>query len=164
MRIDLQVVECLGCGKRFSPLLDALRIEPYGGHEDVLEKAVIDTCIDTNYRRLIKGHSLDVSLGGVHNFLAGSDIDDVLGDELDLDPYRAVLADGTKFKKQGGKRGEMRVLVGITASGRLEPIGSWVDTFWRTHQTLRKPRLARFPKSLLDAVVRSACQSGVHLT
>ncbi len=146
VRIDLQVVECLGCGKRFSPLLDALRIEPYGGHEDVLEKAVIDACIDTNYRRLIKGHSLDVSLGGVHNFLAGSDIDDVLGDELDLDQYRAVLADGTKFKKQGGKRGEMRVLVGITASGRLEPIGSWVDTTWQEIERQTKTRLKSDPQ------------------
>jgi len=146
LRIKLQVVECLGCGKRFSPLLDALKIEPYEGHEDVLEKAVIDAVIDTNYRRLIEGHSLDVSLGGVHNFVAGSDIDKVLGDELDLDRYRAILADGTKFKKQGGKRGEMRVLVGITASGRLEPIGSWVDTPWQEIERQAKARIKSDPQ------------------
>ena len=29
MRIRLRVVECLGCGRQFCPLLDALKIEPY---------------------------------------------------------------------------------------------------------------------------------------
>ena len=148
LRIRLQVVECLGCGKRFCPLLDALNIEPYAGHEDVLENAVIDAVIDTNYRRLIEGHSLDVSLGGVHNFVAGSDIDKVLGDELELDRYRAVLADGTRFKKQGGKRGEMRVLVGITASGGLEPIGSWVDTPWQEIERQAKARIKSDPQQM----------------
>lgn len=148
LRIELQVVECLGCGKRFCPLLDALSIEPYAGHEDVLENAVIDAVIDTNYRRLIEGHSLDVSLGGVHNFVAGSDIDKVLGDALELDRYRAVLADGTRFKKQGGKRGEMRVLVGITASGGLEPIGSWVDTPWQEIERQAKARIKSDPQQM----------------
>ena len=146
IRIELQMVECLGCGKRFSPLLDALKIEPYAGHEDVLEKAVIDAVIDTNYRRLIEGRSLDVSLGGVHNFVAGSDIDEVLREELDLDQYNAILADGTKFKKQGGKRGEMRVLVGITPSGGLEPIGSWVDTPWQEIEREAKARIKSDPQ------------------
>ena len=141
LRIRLQVVECLGCGKRFSPLLDALGIEPYAGHEDVLENAVVDAVIDTNYRRLVEGHSLDVSLGSIHNFVAGSDIGDVLGDELELGRYEAIMADGTRFKKQGGKRGEMRVLVGITASGTLEPIGSWVDTPWQEIERQAKARI-----------------------
>jgi hypothetical protein len=141
LRIRLQVVECLGCGKRFCPLLDALGIEPYAGHEDVLESAVVDAVIDTNYRRLIEGHSLDVSTGSIHNFVAGSDIDTVLGDELELDRYQAIMADGTRFKKKGGKGGEMRVLVGITASGRLEPIGSWVDTPWQEIERQAKARI-----------------------
>lgn len=146
LRIRLQIVECLGCGKQFCPLLDALKIEPYGGHEDVLEKTVIDAVIDTNYRRLIEGHSLDVSLGGVHNFVAGSDIEKVLGDDLDLDQYRALLADGTKFKKQGAKRGEMRVLVGLTPCGRMEPIGSWVDTPWQEIERQVKTRIKTDPR------------------
>lgn len=67
IRFRLQIVECLTCRKQYCPLLDAMKIEPYMGHEDVLEKTVADAVIDTNYRRLIDGHSLDVSLGGVHN-------------------------------------------------------------------------------------------------
>lgn len=146
LRVPLQIVECLGCGKRYSPLLEALKIEPYERHEDVLEKAVIDAVIDTNYRRLIEGHSLDVSLGGVHNFVAGSDIDELLGEELELDRYRAVLADGSGLKKMGGKKGEMRVLVGITASGCLEPIGSWVDTSWEEIERQTRSRIKTDPQ------------------
>ena len=146
MQIPLRVVECLGCGKRFCPLLDALKIEPYQRHEDVLEKAVIDAAIDTNYRRLIEGHGLDVSLGGIHNLVAGSDIDEVLKGELVLDDYQAVMADGTKFKEQGGKRGELRVCVGITASGRLEPIGSWVNTEWDEVERQVKARIKVEPQ------------------
>jgi len=146
IRIRLQVVECFGCGKQFSPLLDALKIEPYAGHEDVLEKAVVDAVIDTNYRRLIHGHSLDVSLGGVHNFVAGSDIDELLSEDLEMDRYRGVLADASGLKTKGGKKGEIRVLVGITASGALEPIGSWVDTEWNEINKQVKARIKTVPK------------------
>jgi hypothetical protein len=146
--IRLQMVECLGCGKRFAPLLDALKIEPYTGHDDVLEKAVIDAVIDTNYRRLVNGHSLDVSLGGIHNFVAGSDIDELLAGKLDLDNYRAIMADGSGLKKSGGKKGELRVLVGITTSGDLEPIGSWVDTPWDKIEQQTRERIKEDPKEL----------------
>jgi hypothetical protein len=93
LMVRLQEVECVLCGARFSPLLDALGLAPYERSDEVLEKEVISAVIDTNYRRLIEGHSLDVSLGGVHNFVAGSDIDELLGEELELDRYRAVMVD-----------------------------------------------------------------------
>jgi len=146
--LRLQMVECLGCGKRFAPLLDALKIEPYTGHDDVLEKAVIEAVIDTNYRRLIDGHSLDVSLGGIHNFVAGSDIDELLAGKLELDSYRAIMADGSGLKKSGGKKGELRVLVGITSSGTLEPIGSWVDTSWEEIERQTRKRIQEEPEEL----------------
>lgn len=144
VRIRLQVVECLTCGRRYSPLLEALDIEPYQRHDEVIENAVLEAVIDTNYRRLIEGHSIDISLGGVHDYIAGSDIDELLADELKLDHFQAVLADGTGLKEKGGKRGELRVLVGITAKGRLEPIGSWTDTSWeeiekQVRQRIKKP-------------------------
>jgi hypothetical protein len=146
LRVRLQEVECVLCGARFCPLLDALGLDPYGRSDEVLEKEVISAVIDTNYRRLIEGHSLDVSLGGVHNFVAGSDIDELLGEELELDRYRAVLADGSGLKKMGGKKGEMRVLVGITGSGYLEPIGSWVDTSWEEIEKQTKSRIKTDPR------------------
>lgn len=141
LRFRLQVVECLGCGKRFFPLLAALDIEPYAGHEDVLENAVIDAVIDTNYRRLIEGHSLDISTGGVHNIVAGCNVAELLECELELDRYEAIMADGTRLKKKGGKRGELRALVGVTPCGPLGPIGSWVDTSWKEIERQAKARI-----------------------
>lgn len=146
LRVRLQEVECVLCGTRFCPLLSALGLEPYERSDEVLEKEVISAVIDTNYRRLIEGHSLDVSLGGVHNFVAGSDIDELLGKELELDRYRAVLADGSGLKEKGGKKGEMRVLVGITAFGCLEPIGSWVDTSWEEIERQTRSRIKSDPR------------------
>lgn len=146
LRFRLQVVECLECGKQFCPLLTALQIEPYARHEDVLEKSVLDAVIDTNYRRLIEGHCLDISLGGVHNFVAGSDVDELLAKDLKLDRYSAVMADGSGLKKRGGKKGELRVLVGITDSGHLEPIGSWVDTSWEDIDQAIRERIKVDPK------------------
>ena len=146
IRIRLQRVECLTCGKQYYPLLDAMKIEPYMGHEDVLEKTVADAVIDTNYRKLIDGHSFDVSLGGVHNFVAGSDIDDVLGEKLELDRYTGILADGSGLKGKGGKKGEMRVIIGITESGNLEPIGSWVNTEWSEIEKQVEDRIKTDPK------------------
>jgi hypothetical protein len=49
LRIQLQEVECVLCGARFCPLLDALKLEPYERSDDVLEKEVISAVIDTNY-------------------------------------------------------------------------------------------------------------------
>jgi len=48
-------------------------------------------------------------LGGVHNFVAGSDIDvvagsdidELLADDLKLDRYRAVMADGSGLVRSG---------------------------------------------------------------
>ena len=139
--IRLQIVECLKCGKQYSPLLEALGIEPYQRHDDVIEEAVLEAVIDTNYRRLIEGHNIDISLGGVHNYIAGSEIQELVSNEVKLDRYDAVMADGTGVKKKGGKRGELRVLVGITGKGRLEPLGSWVDTSWKTIESHIRKRI-----------------------
>lgn len=146
IRFRLQIVECLTCGKQYCPLLGAMKIEPYMGHEDVLEKTVADAVIDTNYRRLIDGHSLDVSLGAVHDLVAGSDVDDVLGDELKLDRYTGILADGSRYKSKGGKKGEMRVIIGITEAGCLEPIGSWANTEWSEIEKQVEGRIKTDPK------------------
>jgi len=146
LRIPLQEVECVLCGARFCPLLAALGLEPYERSDDVLEKEVISAVIDTNYRRLIEGHALDISLGGIHNMVAGSDIDKLLGEDLELDRYQAIMADGSGLKEKGGKKGEIRVLVGITAAGNLEPIGSWVDTAWEQIEQETKRRIKTDPQ------------------
>jgi hypothetical protein len=59
--------ECLTCGSRYAPLLNALQVAPYSRKETNVEHEVTEAVIDTNYRRLIEGRSIDISLGGIHN-------------------------------------------------------------------------------------------------
>ena len=55
----VRVAECLTCGSRYSPLLNALQVEGYSRKEVNFEKEVIEAVIDTNYRRLIEGRLID---------------------------------------------------------------------------------------------------------
>jgi len=56
--LRLRVVECLNCGSFYSPLLSALKIGRYARRETNFEYEVIESVIDTNYRRLIDGRSI----------------------------------------------------------------------------------------------------------
>ena len=105
LELPLRVVECRVCGARYSPLLDALGIAPYSRKESNFEHEVIEAVIDTNYRRLIEGRSLDISLGGIHNLVVASDVDQLdQPDSVDLNDFSAIMADGTAYKRQKGKK------------------------------------------------------------
>jgi hypothetical protein len=135
------VAECCTCGVRHSPLLDALKIAPYSRKESNFEHEVIEAVIDTNYRRLIEGRSIDISLGGIHNLVVGSDIDQLEETDVDLDDLSAILADGTGYKRQLGKKGELRSVIGITTSGKVEPLGTFANTQWSDIERIVKERI-----------------------
>ena len=59
-------------------VLSALKIGRYARREVNFEHEVIESVIDTNYRRFIDGRSIDISLGGIHNIVVGSDMDTLL--------------------------------------------------------------------------------------
>ncbi|GAG59137.1 unnamed protein product, partial [marine sediment metagenome] len=73
--VPLRRAQCLNCGAFYSPLLNALQVGRYSRKEMNFEHEVIEAVIDTNYRMLIDGRSIDISLGGIHNIVVGSDID-----------------------------------------------------------------------------------------
>ena len=60
--LPLRRAECCNCGAVYSPLLSALKIGRYARRETNFEHEVIEAVIDTNYRRLIDGRSIDISL------------------------------------------------------------------------------------------------------
>ena len=60
----LRVVQCCKCGVYYSPLLSP-EVESYARKETNFEHAVIEAVIDINYRRLIDGRSIDMSLAGI---------------------------------------------------------------------------------------------------
>lgn len=139
--LPIRVAQCCTCGARYSPLLSALKVSPYVRKEANLEHQVIEAVIDTNYRRLIEGHSIDISLGGVHNIVVGSDIDQVEEVPVDLDNLSAIMADGTGIKQQKGKKGELRAVIGVTTDGKVEPLGTFTNTKWDQIERVIKKRI-----------------------
>ena len=47
---------------------------------------------------------------------------------MDLDELSAIMADGTGYKRQKGQKGELRSVIGITTSGKVEPLGTFANT------------------------------------
>jgi len=139
--LPMRVAQCRTCGARYSPLLSALNVVPYVRKEANFEHQIIEAVIDTNYRRLIEGHSIDISLGGVHNVVVGSDIDRQDQDPIDIDELSAIIADGTGVKQQKGKKGELRAVIGITTDGDVEPLGTFANTKWDQIERVIKERI-----------------------
>jgi len=128
--LPLRVAQCCNCGAYYSPLLSALKVGRYARREMNFEHEVIEAVIDTNYRRLIDGRSIDISLGGIHNIVVGSDIDQTFQEPVSVEDLSAIMADGTGVKQQKGRKGELRAVIGITKAGRVEPLGSFTNTEW----------------------------------
>jgi hypothetical protein len=139
--LPIRVAECRTCKARYSPLLSALKVSPYNRKEANLEQQVVNAVIDTNYRRLIDGHSIDISLGGIHNIVVGSDIDQLDEPPLELDNLAAIMADGTGVKQQKGKKGELRAVIGVTTEGQVEPLGTFANKPWADIENIIKERI-----------------------
>jgi hypothetical protein len=141
VKLPIRVVECCKCGAYYSPLLSALNIGRYARKEANFEHEVIEAVIDTNYRRLIDGRSIDISLGGIHNIVVGSDIDKTFQEPVPLESLSAIMADGTGVKQQKGRKGELRAVIGVTKKGRVEPLGTFTNTEWPDIETNIKKRI-----------------------
>jgi hypothetical protein len=140
LKLPIRVAQCRTCGTRYSPLLDALKMMPYSRKENNFEHEVIEAVIDTNYRRLIEGRSIDISLGGIHNLVVGSDVGQLDEVSVDVDDLSAIMADGTGYKRQKGKKGELRSVIGITTTGQVEPLGTFANTQWSEIEQIIKER------------------------
>jgi hypothetical protein len=95
LHLPLRVGQCCKCGILYSPLLSALGVGRYARKESNFEHEVIEAVIDTNYRRLVDGRSIDISLGGIHNLVVGSDVDRAYQDGVSLEDLSGIMADGT---------------------------------------------------------------------
>ncbi len=130
LKLKIRTAECCKCGSRYTPLLNALQVERYARREMNFEHEVIESVIDTNYRRLIDGRSIDISLGGIHNIVVGSDIDETLKWPVSAGDMSAIMADGTGVKQKGGQKGELRAVIGISKTGCVEPLGCFANKAW----------------------------------
>jgi hypothetical protein len=141
LKFPIRVVECCKCGAYYSPLLSALNIGRYARKEANFEHEVIEAVIDTNYRRLIDGRSIDISLGGIHNIVVGSDIDKTFQESVSIEDLSAIMADGTGVKQREGRKGELRAVIGLTKKGRVEPLGTFTNTEWSDIEINIKKRI-----------------------
>ena len=143
LKLPLRVAECNTCGARYSPLLNALKIEPYLRKEANFEHEVIEAVIDTNYRRLIEGRSIDISLGGIHNLVVGSDVEQLEQVSVEANTLSAIMADGTGIKQKKGKKGELRAVIGVNTKGKVEPLGTFANTKWADIEAVIKERIKK---------------------
>lgn len=141
LKLPLRVVECRQCGTVYSPLLSALEVGLYSRKEANFEHEVMEAVIDTNYRRLIDGRSIDISLGGIHNLVVGSDVDQVYQDSVSPKDLSGIMADETGLKQYRGRKGELRTVIGITKAGRVEPLGSFANKEWPEIERIIKERI-----------------------
>jgi len=139
--MGMRRAECLTCGSRYSPLLNVLQVAPYCRKETNIEREITEAVIDTNYRRLIEGRSIDISLGGVHNIVVGSDIDRAFQEDILAEDLSGIIADGTGVKQHKGSKGELRTVIGISQQGRVVPLGSFVNTSWPEIENVVKERI-----------------------
>lgn len=124
------LVECVKCGKHLTPILEALELEARQTHTELLLNRVIEAIADTSYQRGMDQLSVlaevPVPKSTAHRWAATVEMpvkeigkDDLLG------------ADGTGFKKQGSKKGQVRLVLQIGAEGKVRPVGVWAGTSWK---------------------------------
>ena len=51
------------------------------------------------------------------------------------------MADGTGYKQQKSKKGELRSVIGITTAGKVEPLGTFANKQWDEIEGIVKERL-----------------------
>ena len=141
LSLPIREVECCTCSGRYCPLLSALQIGQYSRKEMNFEHEIVEAVIDTNYRRLIEGKSIDISLGGIHNIVVGSDIDETFQEPISVRDLSGIIADGTGVKEHRGRKGELRNVIGITKAGRVEPLGCFTNTPWPEIERSVKERI-----------------------
>lgn len=122
-------VQCVGCERKFSPILPILEIEPKKKHNGGLERVVSEAVMKTSYQRgeeeIVGRGAAPVPKSSAHRWVAGREwpASEVKGIETGM-------ADGTKFKKWPGERGELRVVIGLEKGQKVRPVGVWAGKSW----------------------------------
>jgi len=125
-------VRCRRCGVKYSPVLRFFGVEARKRRLSDIERVAAEVVSLETYgktERLVEQLTGErIPDATIHDWIA-----DIDWDELKLGRYRrakAVMADGTAFKKRGGKRGDLRVAIGLDRRNRPFPIGVWSGKSW----------------------------------
>jgi len=139
------LVECARCGKRLTPVLVALELEPYEGRTDELVRKVMEAVAESSYRRgsgsLDRLAEVPVAKSTAHRWAASVELPVSEGSG---EPF--LGADGTGFHKQPGQRGEVRLVLEMGEKGRVRPLGVWAGKSWEAISEEVKDRLKGQPR------------------
>jgi len=138
-------VRCERCGKKFAPILEVLEMRPRQGHTLELERLVVEATNKTSFARSVEEveglAGVPSSKSSHHRWAAGLKLP-----ELEVPPLEQLMADGTRYKKAGGERGELRLAIGITGENRIVGLGTWSGKTWCEIGRELKRRLRRIPR------------------
>jgi hypothetical protein len=147
LQLPLQRVQCCQCGKKFTPILEVLRIGKYQRHSASLEQVALEAVSETSYRR----GSADVEARGcapvprssAHRWAVSRAIPEAPEDEL-----QSGMADATGFKKWPKEKGEVRVVIGLTPEGKVRRLGTYAGRDWEQIAAEVRQKLADVPGQL----------------
>lgn len=133
VKIELAQVKCKKCGKTFSPLLEVIGLKGWQRVQNGLKERWIDLATDLPYRRSERQAAgltgVRVSKSQLNRWILEDDFSEVTF-EIDMDRVKEIFADGTKIRKQDGKKEDMRLLLGVDRGGKVLPIGVWIGKDW----------------------------------
>jgi hypothetical protein len=123
------LVACQECGKKFTPVLEALELESWQRGGFGLQRLALEAVADTSYRRGV--HQLQV-LGEIpvpRSTLHRWAVSQKWPATASRGP-EWLLADSTGFQRQPGERGDVRIVLETGKNGDLRVLGVWAGTPW----------------------------------
>jgi len=152
--IDFWRVRCSECDKAFVPLQRFVGLGKYQTKTNELEKLVIETVSETNYRRAVSGLArngkLSVPFQTTHGWMLRTDCDEIEISQRVIGKMPVqIMPDGTKFKGAGengeARQGDLKAVIGITMRGEIFPLGTWAGKSWEQINQEWKQREVKFP-------------------
>lgn len=137
VRLHWRRLRCSHCGRSCLPLREFTGLEPYQPKTAELERVVTEIVAEQNYRRLSRHLTLigeiPVPKSTAHRWVMASNCDEVTSDGK---RSALLFADGTGYKRRPDPKrgldngGDLRVVLGVTSSGTVLPLGAWSGQSW----------------------------------
>ena len=129
IRYRVAYVRCLECGTWVQALRQVLEIEKWERHSGSLERMVMEAVRETSYgrgeREVEARGGPPVPRSSAHRWVGARVLP-----ERTAKGAISGMADGTAFKKWPGKKGELRVVLGLGKSNEVIPLGCYAGETW----------------------------------
>lgn len=137
VRMRWRVLRCAVCGRSIVPLREFLGVKRYQSKATELERIVVEVVSEQSYRRASRHMGLigeiPVPKSTAHRWVAESECDEIKTEDKTVE---TLLSDGTGYKRRPSPKegkdnqGEIRIAVGVKATGAVVPFGAWSGESW----------------------------------